>query len=165
MHQQNISHFENLTPLLVEILNFQEVGRTTWLDGETQTILYQTVEGKGPGVEVWLLEEPEKTHSRSGAGGVHHVAFRVANEEEERKWRSHLLDSGLKVTDVIDRFWFRSIYFRVSNGILFEIATDGPGFAIDEELDDLGKKLVLPPFLEAKRDEIEAGLIPIELEV
>jgi glyoxalase family protein len=161
----SISHFENLTPLLVEILNFQEVGRTTWLDGETQTILYQTVEGKGPGVEVWLLEEPEKTHSRSGAGGVHHVAFRVANEEEERKWRSHLLDSGLKVTDVIDRFWFRSIYFRVSNGILFEIATDGPGFAIDEELDDLGKKLVLPPFLEAKRDEIEAGLIPIGMEV
>jgi glyoxalase family protein len=71
--------------------------------------------------------------------------------------------SGLHVSNVIDRFWFKSIYFRVSNGILFEIATDGPGFAIDEDLGSLGEKLVLPPFLEARREEIEAGLTPIKL--
>jgi len=74
------------------------------------------------------------------------------------------MDSGLHVSNIIDRFWFRSIYFRVSDGILFEIATDGPGFGIDEDLDALGEKLVLPPFLEARRDEIEAGLTPIFVE-
>ncbi len=160
----SIPRFEYLSPILVGLLNFREVIKTTWLDGETSAIIFQTTQWKGPGAEIWLLEEPEKSHSRLGAGGVHHVAFRVADEEEERKWRSHLIDSGLHVSNVIDRFWFRSIYFRVSNGILFEIATDGPGFAIDEDLDALGEKLVLPPFLEARREEIEAGLVPIAIE-
>ncbi|MEJ2511171.1 MAG: VOC family protein [Anaerolineales bacterium] len=81
--------------------------------------------------------------------------------ETEKQWRNHLIESGLYVSGLIDRFWFRSIYFRVSNGILFEIATDGPGFAIDEDLENLGEKLVLPPFLESRRREIEAGLTPI----
>lgn len=161
----SIPNFEDLAPILIEILNFQEVGKTTWLDSKTPAIIFQTVEGRGPGAEIWLLEEPKKTRSRLGAGGVHHVAFRVIDEAQERKWRSHLVDSGLYVSNVIDRFWFRSIYFRVSNDILFEIATDGPGFAIDEDLDALGEKLVLPPFLEARRMEIEAGLTPIGLEV
>ena len=67
----------------------------------------------------------------------------------------------MRLSDLIDRFWFRSIYFRVSNGILFEIATDGPGFAVDEAPDSLGQKLVLPPFLEYRRRQIEADLIPI----
>ncbi|OGO17374.1 MAG: hypothetical protein A2Z14_11955 [Chloroflexi bacterium RBG_16_48_8] len=161
----SIPSFENLAPILVEILNFQEKARTTWLDGETPAIIFQTLEGKGAGAEIWLLEEPEKNPARLGAGGVHHVAFRVPDVEEEKKWRSHLVESGLHVSNIIDRFWFRSIYFRVSNGILFEIATDGPGFGIDEEQEALGEKLVLPPFLEARREEIETGLIPIGKEV
>ncbi len=153
--------FDHLAPILIGIMNFQEKTRVTWLDGQTPVIIYQTEDGSGPGAEIWLFEEPTKLPSRLGAGGVHHVAFRVGDGEEQQKWRSHLVRSGLYVTNIIDRFWFRSIYFRVSNGILFEIATDGPGFGIDEEIESLGEKLVLPPFLEARRDEIEAELIPI----
>jgi glyoxalase family protein len=96
-----------------------------------------------------------------GAGGTHHVAFRVKDIETQKTWRSRISQAGLSITDLIDRFWFSSIYFRVSGGILFEIATDGPGFAIDEDQENLGEKLVLPPFLEERREEIEAGLTPI----
>jgi glyoxalase family protein len=159
----SIPSSNQLASILTEVLNFKELLRTTWLDGETTAIIYQTIEGKGPGAEIWLLEEPQKPIARLGAGGVHHVAFRVTDEAQERNWRTRLIDSGLRVSNIIDRFWFKSIYFRVSNGILFEIATDGPGFAIDEELDTLGEKLVLPPFLEDRREEIEAGLKPIDL--
>jgi glyoxalase family protein len=92
---------------------------------------------------------------------VHHVAFRVADEAEQREWHGRVARGGLRVSPFIDRFYFRSIYFRISNGILFEIATDGPGFAADEDLDTLGEKLALPPFLEGRREQIEAGLKPI----
>jgi glyoxalase family protein len=107
------------------------------------------------------LEQPQKGRSRLGAGGTHHVAFRVKDFETQKQWHSHLSNAGLRVSSLIDRFWFRSIYFRVSNGILFEIATDGPGFDIDETPDNLGEKLILPPFLEKRRQVIEADLIPI----
>jgi catechol 2,3-dioxygenase-like lactoylglutathione lyase family enzyme len=121
----------------------------------------QRIVGRGPGSEVWLLEQPDIGRSRLGAGGTHHVAFRVKDFETQKMWHTHLSQGGLHVSNLIDRFWFRSIYFRVSNGILFEIATDGPGFAIDEAPDNLGEKLVLPPFLEGRRPEIEAELTPI----
>jgi glyoxalase family protein len=96
-----------------------------------------------------------------GIGGVHHVAFRTPNEEEHRRWRQRLAEMGLRVTPVIDRFYFRSIYFREPGGVLFEIATDGPGFATDEDEGHLGERLALPPFLEPYRTEIEANLQPI----
>jgi glyoxalase family protein len=92
---------------------------------------------------------------------VHHVAFRVADNDEQIDWRERIARVGLHVTPVIDRFYFQSIYFRISNGILFEIATDGPGFGADEDLATLGEKLALPPFLEPRREQIEAGLKPI----
>jgi glyoxalase family protein len=161
----SIHSTDDIITIFQEVLNFKEVTRTTWLDGQTMAIIFTTKEGKDPGAEIWLLEEPCMNRAQLGAGGVHHVAFRVDNEQQERKWRSRLNDSGLRVTNVIDRFWFRSIYFRVSNGILFEIATDGPGFVIDEKPDSLGEKLVLPPFLEARREKIEAGLSSIAAEV
>jgi len=97
-----------------------------------------------------------------GAGGVHHIAFRVPDDEAQRAWRERLASVGLGVTDIIDRFYFHSIYFRIPGGILFEIATDGPGFTADEDLDTLGEQLALPPFLEPQRAMIEAGLKPIE---
>ena len=100
--------------------------------------------------------------ARLGAGGVHHVAYRVRDEEEHMAWQQRLARAGVGVTPVIDRFYFQSIYFRISNNILFEIATDGPGFATDEPLEALGERLALPPFLEPRRAEIEAGLRPIE---
>jgi glyoxalase family protein len=157
----SMSNVNSLGSILTEILKFEEVTRNTWIDGKSEGIIYQTQSDGGPGSEIWLLEQPDLPRARLGAGGVHHVAFRVNDLEEEVEWRSHLLESRLYVSNPIDRFWFKSIYFRVSNGILFEIATDGPGFTIDEDLEELGEKLILPPFLEPRRDEIEGQLTPI----
>jgi len=152
---------EQLGQIFTGILNFTELRRAEWIEGGTQSVIYTTNQNGGPGTEVWLLEEPQAPRARLGAGGTHHVAFRVKDAEIEKQWRERLISSGLYVSNQIDRFWFKSIYFRVSNGILFEIATDGPGFDIDEDLENLGEKLVLPPFLEDRRKEIEAGLTPI----
>jgi glyoxalase family protein len=96
-----------------------------------------------------------------GIGGVHHVAFRTPNDEEQAAWRRRLAEAGVGVTPIIDRFYFHSIYFREPGGVLFEIATDGPGFATDEDMERLGERLALPPFLEPRRAEIEANLQPI----
>jgi glyoxalase family protein len=158
----SIPSFEQLVPIFKNILNFEQVERTNWIDGETEAAIFTTIADGGPGSEIWLLEQPDLVRSRLGAGGTHHVAFRVRDVEAQKEWRKNLIEGGLYVSQVIDRFWFNSIYFRVSDGILFEIATDGPGFAIDEHPEELGEKLVLPPFLESRREQIEAGLTPIE---
>ena len=153
---------DQISMIFTEILNFVEIDRAQWIDRKAETILYSTSDDGGPGAEVWLLHQPGAPRTRLGAGGTHHVAFRVRDFDTQKIWHSHLTQSGLSVSDLIDRFWFRSIYFRVSNGILFEIATDGPGFGIDEDPDKLGEELILPPFLENRREEIESGLTPIE---
>lgn len=95
-----------------------------------------------------------------GAGTVHHVAWASETDEHEA-WRERALAGGARPTPVIDRFWFESIYFREPSGVLFEIATLDPGFTVDEDLEHLGEKLILPPFLEDRRDEIERVLTPI----
>ena len=87
--------------------------------------------------------------------------FITPNEEEHRQWRNRITEVNSTVTPVIDRFYFRSIYFREPGGVLFEIATDGPGFAIDEDVATLGERLSLPPFLEPRRQVIESHLRPI----
>ena len=110
-----------------------------------------------------LIERPDGQFGNIAAGTVHHIAFRAANDEEQLHWRKQLVDLGLQVTPVIDRQYFHSIYFREPNGILFEIATDGPGFAIDEPVDQLGGSLKLPKLLEGERESIEQVLPPIEL--
>jgi glyoxalase family protein len=115
----------------------------------------------GPGTEVTLWLPSNPLRSKQGRGGVHHVAFRVPDEDVHEAWRERVASTGLQVTPVIDRFYFKSIYFREPGGNLFEIATDGPGFATDESLDQLGTHLSLPPFLEPRRQEIEAGLTPL----
>jgi glyoxalase family protein len=157
----SVPSINQLATIFKDILNYEEVDRAQWIDQQSNAVIYTTIQNGGAGTEVWLLEQPQLGRARLGAGGTHHVAFRVADFETQKKWHSHLTESGLYVSGLIDRFWFRSIYFRVSNGILFEIATDGPGFAVDEAPDSLGETLVLPPFLEGRRQEIEAGLIPI----
>jgi glyoxalase family protein len=157
----SVPSINQLATIFKDILNYEEVDRAQWIDQQSNAVIYTTIQNGGAGTEVWLLEQPQLGRARLGAGGTHHVAFRVADFETQKKWHSHLTESGLYVSSLIDRFWFRSIYFRVSNGILFEIATDGPGFAVDEAPDSLGETLVLPPFLEGRRQEIEAGLIPI----
>jgi glyoxalase family protein len=111
----------------------------------------------GPAAELHVLESKDMA-ARQGAGGVHHVAFRTPDETQYHAWTARLNELGVPNSGEIDRFYFRSLYFREPNGILFEIATDGPGFATDEPIDKLGERLALPPFLEGRRKEIEAGL-------
>jgi glyoxalase family protein len=122
--------------------------------------VYEMGEG-GPAAELHVAERPDLPEAIPGAGSVHHVAFRTPDEEQYREWAERLRRLRVPSSGPIDRFYFRSLYFREPNGILFEIATDGPGFATDERLEDLGRSLALPPFLEPRRAEIEAGLRPL----
>jgi glyoxalase family protein len=115
----------------------------------------------GPAAELHVIEATDLAAARQGAGGVHHVAFRTPDEAQYHAWTQRLSELGIRHSGEIDRFYFRSLYFREPNGILFEIATDGPGFATDEPMATLGEKLALPPFLEPHRAEIEAGLKPL----
>jgi glyoxalase family protein len=115
----------------------------------------------GPAAELHVIEQKDLAIARQGAGGVHHVAFRTPDEQQYHAWTQRLDELGIRNSGEIDRFYFRSLYFREPNGILFEIATDGPGFATDEPMEKLGEKLALPPFLEARRAAIEAGLKPL----
>ena len=115
----------------------------------------------GPAAELHVIEVKDLPLARQGAGGVHHVAFRTPDEAQYHAWTQRLNELGIRNSGEIDRFYFRSLYFREPNGILFEIATDGPGFATDEPMEMLGERLALPPFLEPRRKEIEAGLKPL----
>ncbi len=117
--------------------------------------------GEGPAAELHVAVEPSLPPARQGAGGVHHVAFRTPNDEQYEVWSERLVRMGMPTSGPVDRFYFRSLYFREPGGVLFEIATDGPGFATDEKLENLGQGLALPPFLEPRRREIEAGLKPL----
>lgn len=155
----SVPRLDYIAPILTEVLGFRATQSTPYPTGD-EVAIYATGAG-GPGREVWVIAAPDQPIARLGAGGVHHVAFRVADHDEQRYWHERLARVGLRVSPFVDRFWFRSIYFRISNGILFEIATDGPGFAVDEDPDKLGETLVLPPFLENQRAAIEAQLKPI----
>jgi glyoxalase family protein len=150
-----------LSELFSRTLFFEELTRDRWIDGQSNGIVFTTRPDGNAGTELWLLEQPHLPPAQLGAGGTHHVAFRVKDFAAQKEWHDYLNQLSVPVSPLIDRFWFRSIYFRVSPGILFEIATDGPGFAIDENPDKLGQSLILPPFLEDQREKIEAGLTPI----
>jgi glyoxalase family protein len=127
------------------------------------TVHVYRMAGEGPAAELHVAVEPGLPPARPGAGGVHHVAFRTPNAEEHKGWEERLARMGMPTSGPVDRFYFRSLYFREPNGILFEIATDGPGFATDEPPESLGTRLALPPFLESRRKEIEAGLRPLNV--
>ena len=129
-------------------------------NGGATVHVFEMGEG-GPAAELQVAVEPHLPPAQQGAGGVHHVAFRTPNEEEYRGWARRLTELRIPSSGPVDRFYFRSLYFREPNGILFEIATDGPGFTADEPLDSLGESLALPPFLEPRRKAIEAGLKPL----
>ena len=116
-----------------------------------------------PGRIVDLLCMPDTGTGRVAAGSVHHIAFRATNEDEQLQWRERLVDLGYNVTPVIDRIYFHSIYFREPGGVLFEIATEPPGFMLDEKLEELGSHLRLPPWLESARAQIEKVLPRIHL--
>jgi glyoxalase family protein len=116
-----------------------------------------------PGRIVDLLCMPDGRPGNVAAGSVHHIAFRAKDDAEQLQWREHLVELDYNVTPVIDRIYFRSIYFREPGGILFEIATEPPGFTLDEKLDELGTRLRLPPWMESARSQIERVLPPIKL--
>lgn len=110
------------------------------------------------------LLDSDHDRGRQGPGTVHHVAMRARDGDEQAEWQAALRDAGLDVTEVKDRQYFTSIYFREPGGVLFEIATDGPGFDRDESVDALGSELKLPPWLEADREEITSALPPLDHE-
>jgi glyoxalase family protein len=151
------------TELLVDAMGFRAVGERDLEGGGIEHFL--EVGPGGPGTEVILSMPTQAPLAQQGRGGVHHVAFRVADAETQLSWRERIEAIGLRPTPVIDRFYFKSVYFREPGGVLFELATDGPGFAADEPEEHLGERLALPPFLEPDRGQIEAGLAPLGLPI
>jgi glyoxalase family protein len=120
----------------------------------------------GPGAYLLVQVRPNDPVARQGRGGVHHVAFRVPTFEAHDAWNAYLQSAGIHVTPVIDRFYFRAMYFREPGGVLFEISSDGPGFMDDGENEEtLGEHLALPPFFESQRAQIEASLTPLDTSV
>jgi glyoxalase family protein len=119
------------------------------------------VEGGASGCYVEIQEIPDAERGRWGTGGVHHVAWRVPDVDTELQVRERIERAQRRPTEVIDRFWFKSVYFLEPGGVLFELATDGPGFTVDEDPATLGEHLVLPPWLESHRKEIESQLPPL----
>jgi glyoxalase family protein len=144
--------------VLQQVTNMRDV--RTYEHGGAEVHVYEMGPG-GPAAELHVKVEPGAAQASPGAGGVHHVAFRTPDDQYD-DWANRLVDLGVPNSGPVDRYWFRSLYFREPNGILFEIATDGPGFGVDEDEATLGEKVVLAPFLEPRRDEIVANLKPID---
>ena len=142
--------------LLAQTMGFQPAG-------ETGPRFRFRGAGQGPGTAVDVVHLPTGQRGWGGAGTVHHVAWRTPDDAQQLAWREDLSDAGIYVTPVMDRQYFHSIYFREPGGVLFEIATDPPGFLQDERLETLGTRLMLPPWLEARRAEVEALLPELEL--
>lgn len=148
--------------VLVRVMRMRPVREyTDPVAGQTNVHVYEMGDG-GPHAEVHVAVQPDLPVARQGAGAVHHVAFRTPGEDEYHAWTERLNSLRVPNSGEIDRYYFRSLYFREPNGILFEIATDGPGFAVDEDEGTLGESVVLPPFLQPHRERILAGLKPIE---
>ncbi len=148
--------------VLTEVMQMRLVRRyRDPLYGAKDVHVYEMGEG-GAHAELHVAVQPDLPAARQGAGAVHHVAFRTPTEGEYHAWAERLNQLRVANSGEVDRYWFRSLYFREPNGVLFEIATDGPGFAVDEDPGTLGEKLVLPPFLEPHRARITAGLKPLD---
>ena len=151
---------EHTDLVLRRVMNMRQARRYGLTDG-TEVAVYEMGDG-GPHAEVHVVEQPDLPPARPGAGGVHHVAFRTPDDAQYAAWKEHLRNLGVPNSGAVDRYYFKSLYFREGNGLLFEIATDGPGFAVDEDSATLGEQVVLPPFLEPRRAEIIANLKPID---
>jgi glyoxalase family protein len=141
--------------LLVDLMGLRALST----EGEWQR--FATREG-GSGTFLDIAERPQAQRGEWGTGAVHHVAWRVEDSAEEMELRENLVPSGHRPTPQIDRFWFKSVYFREPGGTLYELATEGPGFAVDEDSERLGESLILPPWLEPRRAEIVAQLPPLD---
>ncbi|MEA2683213.1 MAG: glyoxalase family protein [Chloroflexota bacterium] len=139
---------------LTGVMGFREAGR------ERQRVRYVTGEG-GPHSILDLLVKPDAATGEELTGTVHHVAWRALDDDHQLAWRTAVVEAGREITPVIERKYFRSIYFREPGGVLFEIATDGPGFTVDEPAESLGTALQLPPQHEHKREGLDYNLVPI----
>ena len=155
----SVAKFDTTDAVLTTIMNMR---RASGYSEKKQAVRVFEMADGGPSAELHVIEEPDSHAHYPGAGGVHHVAFRTPDNKEYDVWNARLRDLHVRSSGPVDRYYFRSLYFREPNGILFEIATDGPGFDVDEPLDQLGERLALPPFLESRRAEIESGLKPID---
>jgi glyoxalase family protein len=153
----SVAQIERTETVLTDILGMNHDRNYELPEGEVR--VYRMGAG-GPAAELHLVAEPKLSPARQGAGAVHHVAFRIP-DTDYAAWADRLQQRRMPSSGPVDRYYFRSLYFREPNGILFEIATDGPGFATDEPMESLGERLALPPFLEPRRAEIEAGLKPL----
>jgi glyoxalase family protein len=156
-----VPRLEGTHEVLSEVLGMRSARKYIRKDsGEFAVQVYEMGEG-GPAGEVHVEVRPSLDAYRPGAGGVHHVAFRVKDEESYHAWARRLHELRIPNSGEVDRYYFRSLYFREPNSILFELATDGPGFTTDEPPSELGERLALPPFLEGRRARIEANLKPL----
>ena len=146
---------------LGEALNIHRVRGYQHADSpDTEVHVYEMADG-GVTAEVHVAVRRDLKRMRYGAGGVHHLALRVPDESAQHFWLERLGVTGYENSGLVDRYYFKSVYVREPNGILFELATDGPGFDVDESNDELGERLALPPFLEPRRKEIESRLHPV----
>ncbi|GEM44650.1 ring-cleaving dioxygenase [Deinococcus cellulosilyticus] len=148
--------------ILTRVMNMQHVRQYALPESPKHEVHVYQMDGVGPHAELHVAVQPDLPFTQPGAGGVHHVAFRTPNDDQYAQWIERLNQFGVRNSGAIDRHYFRALYFREPNGILFEISTDGPGFAVDEDPATIGEKLILPPFLENRRAEIEKNLKPIE---
>jgi len=149
--------YEKTARLLTEAFGYRLV------DESGNRFRFISADDSALGRIVDLLCQPDTAMGRVAAGSVHHIAFRAKDQAEQLWWRERLVDLGYNVTPVIDRTYFHSIYFREPGGVLFEIATDPPGFTLDEKLEELGTHLRLPPWMESARSQIEEVLPPIQV--
>jgi glyoxalase family protein len=149
--------YERTARLLTESFGYRLV------DESGNRFRFASADDIAPGRIVDLLCQPDAAMGRVAAGSVHHIAFRTKDNAEQLQWREHLVDLGYDVTPVIDRTYFHSIYFREPDGVLFEIATEPPGFTLDEKVEELGKHLCLPLWMEPARSQVEQVLPPIRV--
>jgi glyoxalase family protein len=157
---------EPMQDFLTQLLGYEVTGNfRSDQENEGQGIALQVGEGGGVGKELVIVERVDPQPGLRGIGSIHHIALTVGSEETIEAWHERIVATGLKVSAIIRRHYFDSLYVRVPGGILFELATEGPGLMVDENTNDetnaLGEQLSLPPFLEAQRAEIEAQLKPI----
>jgi glyoxalase family protein len=150
-----LEHGEKETAAILNVLGLKKTG-------EEGNRLRFAADGHELGNHIDLLIDPAAKYGRSGAGSVHHIAFRAKDDAAQKEWRTEIA-KHLSVTPVLDRTYFHSIYFREPGGVLFELATDPPGFTLDEPIGSLGEELRIPPWLEAQRSLIERKLVPITL--
>ncbi len=147
--------------MLVQGMNMRRVRDYKGGHNQSRSVHVFEMGPGGPEAELHVMVETDQPQAAQGAGAVHHIAFRTPDRAGLTEWTQRMKALRVATSGEVERYYFRSLYFREPNGVLFEIATDGPGFTADEPLDTLGQRLSLPPFLEGRRAQIEARLTPL----